>query len=389
MTKDTSNAEVLTDAQIEKIVMASKLLRYHFALNGGAGPVSNKGKEIVRALYAHQPQPTVAPDVVPGQMRCAKCKFGLTRVNLNVNVGTATAGDTKTEPCPNGCGPLWPITWEQWARDGWDAAEQQALRAVDAEAALKELQSRLGPAATALPTGQAVPAGVALTDPECWDHGLPDSIDRAMAAEREELSGMLSAASNNILKGRASLEDSNVCIKAAELLANIAALTQAAQAGQEVDERASPWAWAVFDDGESDYRVYANSHEADDAALESDCPPVPLFPPALAPKPQVAAVPANPICGNCDTPFPPGCKGQFADDGDVCAAHVAAKAAAPEAGPRVITLKQGRNAGQHLASCAANREGDCNHRLCPQIKDGEPSTTGRHCPLDNQEDERL
>lgn len=62
--------------------------------------------------------------LVPGVMRCAKCSFQLHRSNLNVNVGTVTAGDSKTEPCPNGCGPLWPITWKLWAEEGWATAEK-------------------------------------------------------------------------------------------------------------------------------------------------------------------------------------------------------------------------------------------------------------------------
>lgn len=62
--------------------------------------------------------------LVPGQMRCAKCGFGLTRTNLYVNSGTTGPGDSKTEPCPNGCGPLWPVTWEQWAKEGWETAER-------------------------------------------------------------------------------------------------------------------------------------------------------------------------------------------------------------------------------------------------------------------------
>lgn len=28
--------------------------------------------------------------------------------------------------------------------------------------------------------------------------------------------------------------------------------------------------------------------------------------------------------------------------------------------------------------CHADRDGDCSHRNCPQIRDGEPETTGRH-----------
>ena len=38
----------LTDEQI----LADETLRYHFGLNGGAGPVSKKGKKVVEAIEA-------------------------------------------------------------------------------------------------------------------------------------------------------------------------------------------------------------------------------------------------------------------------------------------------------------------------------------------------
>jgi hypothetical protein len=44
----------------------------------------------------------------------------------------------------------------------------------------------------------------------------------------------------------------------------------------------------------------------------------------------------------------------------------------------------------HLTGCHAasrNSDGDCMWRECPQLKDGEPAKTGRHCPLDKHEDE--
>ena len=71
--------------------------------------------------------------LVPGEMRCAKCNFGLIRTNLYVNNGTTGPGSNETEPCPNGCGPLWPETWEHSAREAWSRletmeAERDALR---------------------------------------------------------------------------------------------------------------------------------------------------------------------------------------------------------------------------------------------------------------------
>jgi len=35
-----------------------------------------------------------------------------------------------------------------------------------------------------------------------------------------------------------------------------------------------------------------------------------------------------------------------------------------------------------VEKCHADRDGDCYWKDCPQIRDGEPDKTGRHCPLD-------
>ncbi len=84
-------------------------------------------------------------DLVPGIVRCAKCAFQLHRTNLYLQSGTIGAGDSKTEPCPNGCGPLWPVTWETWAREGWAEAERLHLE-------MAALSAQPSP-------GAAVPAG--------------------------------------------------------------------------------------------------------------------------------------------------------------------------------------------------------------------------------------
>lgn len=88
----------------------------------------------VEAMEAPKPR----TDLVPGRMRCAKCSFELTRITLAVNLGRAIAGDNVTEPCPNGCGPLWPVTWEQEARSCWAGMETLLDRAVAAESALEQ-----------------------------------------------------------------------------------------------------------------------------------------------------------------------------------------------------------------------------------------------------------
>ena len=40
------------------------------------------------------------------------------------------------------------------------------------------------------------------------------------------------------------------------------------------------------------------------------------------------------------------------------------------------------------AGCyAQHNDGDCYWEKCPQLRDGEPKATGRHCPRDTGEDE--
>jgi hypothetical protein len=39
------------------------------------------------------------------------------------------------------------------------------------------------------------------------------------------------------------------------------------------------------------------------------------------------------------------------------------------------------------ARCHAHRDGECSHSMCPQLRDGEPAKSGRHCPIDNWGDE--
>lgn len=55
--------------------------------------------------------------IVPGTMQCAKCKFHRVSKVLSMSTGTVGMAENTPEPCPNGCGPLWPITWEQEAHE--------------------------------------------------------------------------------------------------------------------------------------------------------------------------------------------------------------------------------------------------------------------------------
>lgn len=54
---------------------------------------------------------------------------------------------------------------------------------------------------------------------------------------------------------------------------------------------------------------------------------------------------------------------------------------ATQPGPRVLP------APEPMPRCHAGRDGECYWQGCPQLADGEPEASGRHCPLDTGDDE--
>lgn len=41
--------------------------------------------------------------------------------------------------------------------------------------------------------------------------------------------------------------------------------------------------------------------------------------------------------------------------------------------------------GRYMTRCHADCDGECDWSECPQIRDGEPHKSGRHCPLDAED----
>jgi hypothetical protein len=70
-------------------------------------------------------------------MRCAKCSFRLIRNVLHAGDGTIGAGTSETEPCPNGCGPLWPVTWKEECQAADALTDRYFNEAAEARAALQ------------------------------------------------------------------------------------------------------------------------------------------------------------------------------------------------------------------------------------------------------------
>lgn len=96
--------------------------------------------------------------IAPGIMRCAGCGLVLTKNNLNMSAGTVTAGDSKSEPCPNGCGPLWPVTWKEQALEMRDDSEKWFLELQESRQRIAELEARTVKLPTPYPKGYGLTA---------------------------------------------------------------------------------------------------------------------------------------------------------------------------------------------------------------------------------------
>ena len=106
-------------------------------------PGSCRGGDVVEGRLASGVrcrQARAEEQFVPGAMACARCKFRLQRMVMDASTGAVGAQDNREpERCPNGCGPMWPVTWEQEARELGNRLEHFFDRAVNAERALAEL----------------------------------------------------------------------------------------------------------------------------------------------------------------------------------------------------------------------------------------------------------
>jgi len=41
--------------------------------------------------------------------------------------------------------------------------------------------------------------------------------------------------------------------------------------------------------------------------------------------------------------------------------------------------------GRYMTRCQADDDDYCDWKECPQLRDGEPERSGRHCPLDSED----
>lgn len=81
----------------------------HIQVLGVSEPEGVKFELIERDAYEALIIQRDAAKYVPGNLRCKKCNFYLVSSTLYVKSGTI-GPNNKSEPCPNGCGPLWKVT---------------------------------------------------------------------------------------------------------------------------------------------------------------------------------------------------------------------------------------------------------------------------------------
>lgn len=48
----------------------------------------------------------------------------------------------------------------------------------------------------------------------------------------------------------------------------------------------------------------------------------------------------------------------------------------------IVQARPVRERYEDRERCHAQKDGDCDDARCPQLRDGEPAKTGRHCPID-------
>lgn len=67
---------------------------------------------------------------VPGHFECKKCGFHLIAKTLYMKSGTV-GSNNKPQECSNGCGPMWRVSWQDYANTLYQRLETLAERAAN------------------------------------------------------------------------------------------------------------------------------------------------------------------------------------------------------------------------------------------------------------------
>ncbi|HIC1652428.1 TPA: hypothetical protein ACW0IK_002125 [Klebsiella variicola] len=116
MTDITELTSVQKNANIHRLSM---LIAYasNDELRQMAVEVEHYTDQLIEALEKAQQRNAKleSSGTAPGILRCTKCSFVLTKNIISVTADTITTVESESEPCPNGCGQLQPVTWKALA----------------------------------------------------------------------------------------------------------------------------------------------------------------------------------------------------------------------------------------------------------------------------------
>ncbi|HIC1279372.1 TPA: hypothetical protein ACWZ83_004107 [Klebsiella variicola] len=83
---------------------------------------------------------TESSGVAPGILRCTECSFVQTKNIISVTADTITTVESESEPCPNGCGQLQPVTWKALAIQLMFTTKQGLSDLLEAKNRIAELE---------------------------------------------------------------------------------------------------------------------------------------------------------------------------------------------------------------------------------------------------------
>ncbi|CAM3719541.1 MULTISPECIES: ead/Ea22-like family protein [Klebsiella pneumoniae complex] len=101
-----------------------------------------EAKALVEALEKAQQRiaELESSGVAPGILRCTECSFVQTKNIISVTADTITTVESESEPCPNGCGQLQPVTWKALAIQLMFTTKQGLSDLLEAKNRIAELE---------------------------------------------------------------------------------------------------------------------------------------------------------------------------------------------------------------------------------------------------------
>ena len=141
MTDITELTSVQKNANIHRL---SRLIAYasNDELRQMAVEVEHYTDQLIEALEKAQQRiaELESSGVAPGILRCTECSFVQTKNIISVTADTITTVESESEPCPNGCGQLQPVTWKALAIQLMFTTKQGLSDLLEAKNRIAELE---------------------------------------------------------------------------------------------------------------------------------------------------------------------------------------------------------------------------------------------------------